>query len=583
MRKFITLLLCAAAVFAASAQAQLLRNDAGTLPIGRLDRQDIAVVTLGKPLPAFTDLCRRYAPVTVVDAPDGRLTKTQKASLERHTTVIAAVNGAKASAVKALEGLPGLVTVYFGQAKPPKDLKTVLTAPDASAAGQREAAQVIFGGKATPLSAKTRLGYSTPEAEGLSGRLRQVIDSIIPLGIANGAFPGAQLVIVKNGNIVVDDAWGTIARGDTTPVTPYTLYDLASVSKCMGTLPGVMKAYDMGLVCLDSAASVYIPGLRGTGKDSITVRELLHHESGMRPSVNTYDIMFAPSSYTGPLIASQPDSVHTLKMQKGAWANRLARRRSDLCSPFPTSEFPIKAAEGFYVGQRTIDTMMSRIYHFPLRDKKDYTYSCLNFCLLMDMTQRVTGQPNDRLVTDSIFAPLGAYRMCYRAGDRWPLGQIAATEVDTFFRPQLVHGYVHDETAAAMGGLSGNAGLFGTATDLAKMCQMWLNGGTYGGARVLSQPTVKLFTTDKSPTSRRGLGFDKPDADPKKSPTSPSANPSVYGHTGFTGTRFWIDPTNDFAVILLTNRVNPTRDNPAFTALNVTDAVMEAVYASLPR
>lgn len=227
---------------------------------------------------------------------------------------------------------------------------------------------------------------------------------------------------------------------------------------------------------------------------------------------------------------------------------------------------------------------MGRIYNIPLRSNNSYNYSCLNFCLLMDLEQHVTGRPHNEFVTDSIWAPIGAYSACYRPTLSHKSGDIAPTENDTFLRRQLVHGYVHDETAAMLGGVSGNAGVFASATDLAKLCQMWLNGGEYGGARVLSPETVKLFTTTKSPTCRRGLGFDKPDTqNPDNSPTCEEADPAVYGHLGFTGTVFWVDPTNDLFFIFLTNRVNPTRDNVAFSQSSIRPDLFRQVYNSIER
>ncbi len=200
----------------------------------------------------------------------------------------------------------------------------------------------------------------------------------------------------------------------------------------------------------------------------------------------------------------------------------------------------------------------------------------------MDMEQRLTGQTHDRWVGDSIFGPIGAYNASYRPTLSHPLSQIAPTEKDPFMRRQQVHGYVHDETAAMIGGVSGNAGLFASAGDIAKLCQMWLNRGKYGDVQVLSEKTVDLFTRSKSPTCRRGLGFDKPDmTNPDWSPTCEEADASVYGHLGFTGTVFWVDPKHDLIFVFLTNRVNPTRDNKAFNQTNIRPELFRQVYKSL--
>ena len=256
--------------------------------------------------------------------------------------------------------------------------------------------------------------------------------------------------------------------------------------------------------------------------------------------------------------------------------------RTDIVSADSTAATPVAAARGMWVGQAAVDTIMGRIYNIPLRKNNNYNYSCLNFCLLMDLEQRLTGQPHDRFVTDSIWAPLGAYGACYCPTLHHSLSEIAPTEKDTYLRRQHVRGYVHDETAAMLGGVSGNAGVFASATDLAKLCQMWLNGGIYGDARVLSEPTVKLFTTAKSPTCRRGLGFDKPDtANPDYSPTCDEADPSVFGHLGFTGTVFWVDPAHDLIFIFLCNRVDPTRDNEAFNRSAIRPELFRQVYKSL--
>ena len=343
-----------------------------------------------------------------------------------------------------------------------------------------------------------------------------------------------------------------------------------------------MKAYDMGLFRLSDKASKHIPGLRGTAKEGVTVQQLLYHESGIRPSLAVHDAMFDKESYTGTLVSSRRDSNHGIKIQRRAYGNSSARLRADLASSTKRPGFDIEAAKGLYVGKTTIDTLMRRIYDSPMRANNKYAYSCLNFCLLMDMEQRLTGQTHDRFVTDSIWAPLGAYTACYRPTGKHAPSKIAPTEHDTFLRRQTIHGYVHDETAAMLGGVSGNAGVFACADDLAKICQMWLNGGSYGDRRVLSRATVDLFTKSKSPTCRRGLGFDKPDMEnPDNSPTCEEAGAGVYGHLGFTGTVFWVDPDEELIFIFLTNRVNPTRDNAAFNELNIRPKLFSQVYKAI--
>ena len=315
---------------------------------------------------------------------------------------------------------------------------------------------------------------------------------------------------------------------------------------------------------------------------TITVRQLLYHESGMPPALNMYNVMIDTCSYTGKLFSRRRDASHGIRVARNTYGHNSARMRSDIISTSRSDSFPTEIARGIFAGKAAYDTVMRRIYDIPLRKNRNYTYSCLNFCLLMDIEQRLTGRPHQQFVRDEIFGPIGAYRTGYRPLERIPRSEIAPTENDTFLRRQVVHGYVHDETANFSGGVQGNAGLFGTAGDIAKICQMLLNGGTYGDVRVLSANTADLFTTAKSPTCRRGLGFDKPDmANPDYSPTCEEAGASVFGHLGFTGTCFWVDPEKELIFVFLTNRVYPTRETPVFNGLNIRPTLFSTVYKAL--
>lgn len=593
-----------------AATMTVLRNNGNILPLGQLDKTGIAVVNIGAGADnEFADMCSRYASVenfTVRE--NARLTASTVAAIRKHDVVIVAIFTDKPWAREAaamLRGTRGMVDVFFvnpyRMARFDAALQSaaaVVMAYDDTPLTREYAAQAVFGGinvsGRLPVAVKglfpkgagidlrkTRLGYTVPEAKGLRASLSDSIDSIVAVGLRTGAFPGCQVLVARGGDVVHSRSYGRTTDGGP-EVTHSTVYDLASVSKALGTLPGVMKAYDMGLFELDDLASKHIPGLRDTDKADVTVKQLLYHESGMRPSLAVHDAMFDPDSYEGALISAKKDATHGIKIQNRAYGNNAARLRADITRTAAEPGFGIEAARGLYVGQETIDTLMNRIYHSPLRANKNYTYSCLNFCLLMDMEQHLTGQPHQDFMTDSVWAPLGAYTACYRPLGKHPLEKIAPTENDTFLRRQTVHGYVHDETAAMLGGVSGNAGVFACADDLAKVCQMWLNGGTYGDKRILSEATVDLFTKSKSPTCRRGLGFDKPDVEnPENSPTCDEAGAAVYGHLGFTGTVFWVDPEQDLIFIFLTNRVNPTRDNAAFNKLNIRPELFRQVYKAI--
>lgn len=593
-------------------------NDDCVLPLGQLANNRIALAIIRENAQAcqaavdqFVETVRHYADVEVFYADGAPLSPAKLQKLKSADSVIAAVFTDKASDRNAFAAI---ASNYSGKLvgafmiNPYKTLKfkpalqkcsALVMAYDHIPASARAAAQAVFGGidvsgklpvrmpGIAPLGAgfnieKTRLGFATPVAEGFRPWLTDSIDAFARKCLAEGAFPGCQILVARNGNIVFNRSYGKTGLRDGRPVDARTVYDLASVSKAAGTLPGIMKAYDMGLLSLDDSLATLIPEISDPGKRTITVRQLLYHESGMPPALNMYNVMIDTCSYTGKLFSRRRDASHGIRVARNTYGHNSARMRSDIISTSRSDSFPTEIARGIFAGKAAYDTVMRRIYDIPLRKNRNYTYSCLNFCLLMDIEQRLTGRPHQQFVRDEIFGPIGAYRTGYRPLERIPRSEIAPTENDTFLRRQVVHGYVHDETANFSGGVQGNAGLFGTAGDIAKICQMLLNGGTYGDVRVLSANTADLFTTAKSPTCRRGLGFDKPDmANPDYSPTCEEAGASVFGHLGFTGTCFWVDPEKELIFVFLTNRVYPTRETPVFNGLNIRPTLFSTVYKAL--
>lgn len=598
----------------AAASITVLENKDGILPLGKLGERTFAVVSIGADSKnQFAATCRHYGRVDTYFTTGSAFSAATLAKIEKADVVIAAVFDDKATSRSALAKLAStkkpLVEVFM--VNPFKMKKFAASLPKAHAlvlayddipATRISAAEAIFGGIAVsgklpvnlngiaPIGTgielpKTRLGFSSPVAEGLRPSLTDSIDALVQTGLKTKAFPGCQVLIARNGNIVYNKAFGKTSSTPGAPaVDKSTIYDLASVSKATGTLPGIMKAYDSGLISLDDRLGDIIPEITDSAKRLITIRELLYHETGMPAALNLYDVMMDTNTFTGRLITGKADRNHSIKIQRGAYGHNTAKMRTDIVRRQATPDFPVEASKGIFTGKATYDTIMSRIYNAPLRKNKNYNYSCLNFSLLMDVEQRRSGVPHQIYVEKGIFGPVGAYRTGYRPTERFPLDEIASTENDTFLRRQKLHGYVHDELANFSGGVQGNAGLFANADDLAKICQMWLNGGLYGDVQVLSPQTVELFTTAKSPTCRRGLGFDKPDTErPDWSPTCDEASPEVFGHLGFTGTVFWVDPKEKIIFIFLTNRVDPTRDTPAFNRLNIRPRIFSQVYQAIER
>ena len=599
----------------------VIKNNDNILPIHNLQSRHIAVATIGNEdgtASMFTRRCADYAEVKRFDLDKvGSASDLAEQLHDGHfNTIIVEVgadNAANRAALNAVvKKCKNLIVVLtckpyeiknYGAAVTNKHVKAVVLTYQNNKLAEDYAAQTIFGGNAAggnlPVSLSfegkktrydaghgihypaTRLGYSIPAEVGLEARLTAQIDSVCRLGVQQHAFPGCQVIVARHGKVVYKGSFGTIDYGSKVKVDDNTLFGLASVSKATGTISGVMKAFDDGKFDLDDKASQYIPGLRNGDKEDITFRDLLYHETGMPASLNMWQMMMDPKTYSGVLIAGAEDANHPIKVMNGAWGHKDAKLRTDILSTHKTDKFNIAIADGIWGGRVTYDSIMNRIYHAKL-GKKKYLYSCCNFSLLADAVQRMTHSPLNYYVNNYIFAPLGAYHTMYRPLSKFGRDDIAYTEVDTYLRRQHIHGYVHDELAAFSGGVQGNAGLFSNANDLAKLFQMWLNGGTYGGVRLLKASTVETFTTQKSPNSHRGLGFDKPViGDPDASNTCPEATPETFGHTGFTGTCFWVDPKNDMFYIFLSNRVSPTRNNPNFGRISARSHINTLIYRAI--
>ena len=599
----------------------VIKNNDAILPIHNLQSRHIAVATIGNENGTASDFTRRcadYAEVKRYDlAKSGSASDLADKLHDGHfNTIIVEVDGDNAENRAALDAVvkkcKNVIVVLtckpyeiqnYGSAITHKHVKAVVLTYENSALAEDYAAQTIFGGNAAngnlPVSLAfkgkktrydaghgihypaSRLGYTLPAEVGLDNRLTAQIDSVCRLGVLQHAFPGCQVVVARHGKVVYKKSFGAIDYGNPVKVDDNTLFGLASVSKATGTISGVMKAFDDGKFRLDDKASDYIPGLRDGDKQDITFRDLLYHETGMPASLNMWYMMMDANTYSGNLIANAEDATHTVKIMNGAWGHKDAKMRTDILSPVKTDKFNIAIADGLWGGRVTYDSIMNRMYHAKL-GKKKYLYSCCNFSLLADAVQRMTHSPLNYYVNNYIFAPLGAYHTMYRPLSKFHRDEIAYTEKDTYLRRQHIHGYVHDELAAFSGGVQGNAGLFSNANDLAKLLQMWLNGGTYGGVRLLKASTVETFTTQKSPNSHRGLGFDKPVVgNPDASNTCAEATPETYGHTGFTGTCFWVDPKNDMFYIFLSNRVCPTRNNPNFGRISARSHIQSLIYKAI--
>ncbi|KUL17923.1 MAG: hypothetical protein XE13_0638 [Proteiniphilum sp. 51_7] len=584
----------------------LLKNESELIPFQRLDQQKIASVAIGAPEEnPFQQYLNKYERVSTFTVSSAAAV-ARIAELDAFDLVILSLHGDRISDAAALQQLARRKkTVLVCFTSPAQlnrfsyttaDVDALVMAYDTSAAAQISAAQALFGGIAVsgrlPVPAgnypegagldskKVRLSYSFPEEVGINSEKLDRIEQIALEGIRQKAYPGCQILVAKDGVVIYERAFGTLDYGDNEEVTESTIYDLASVTKATATLPAVMKLFDEGKMRLQDPISKFVAETKGSDKASITIRSLLFHESGITSFIPYYTSAIDPSSYEGPLFGRRSSLYHV--HYAGAWARTDYTFLPDLISEHRSEQFHLPVAKGLYASDKMHATLLRDVINSPLRRKGRYLYSCLNFMLLKEAVESRTGKDLDSYVKENFYNRLGATTTTFRPLEQHPLALIAPTEDDPFFRRQHLRGYVHDEGAALFGGISGNAGLFSNSNDLAKISQMLLNGGSYGGEQLLSSETVRLFTTMKSSVSRRGLGFDKPDpANSKRSPTSPATPVEVYGHTGFTGTSFWIDPVNNMIYILLTNRVNPSRTPNRFSTLSIRERIQEELYQAI--
>lgn len=584
-----------------AASITCLWNKTNLLPLRNLEKNKIAVVSIGSAADNdFSRTCKKYANVAVYGAPKGSLTSAQLSAISHHDIVIAAVfsdSKAAQATLSRLSSVKNLVPVFFinpykmaKYATSIKQCPSLVTAYDNTRFLREYAAQAIFGGikvdgtlpvnlkGLAPLGTgvvidKSRLGYDSPANAGVDPGITSRIDNLVDKAISAGAFPGCQVVVARGGDVIIDRAYGntTRAKGGVA-VSTETLYDIASMTKATATTGGIMKAVDEGLIKLDDRVADYLPGTDSLPVGKIKIRELLTHESGLPARFNIYTYVMDDTTYSGKLMSSRKADPYTIKIEDGLYGHNKARLRSDLFSREPSDTFCIPVAAGLYARYSILDSITDRISRIKPGAKK-YEYSDLNFCLLMAIEEAATDVAHDQWVDLELFQPLGAWHTTYNAADSIPLTRIAPTETDNFLRRQQVHGYTHDEIGAFSGGVQGNAGLFSTAGDIAKYCQMLLNGGVYGGDEILSPATVKTFTTTSAAGGRRALGFDR---------KAPSPAPSgTYGHTGFTGTCFWVDPKNDLIFVFLSNRVNPSRNNSAWSKSSIRGKILAEIYQSL--
>lgn len=444
-------------------------------------------------------------------------------------------------------------------------------------------ADLLKPGAGVTLTPKVTRTYK-PEEYGMNSRILKKIDEIALEGIKAKAYPGCQILILKEGKPVYDKSFGTFTYDANSPrVRENHLYDLASLTKTTATLLAVMKLYDEGKFGLTDRISHYVPALKGTDKERVTIEELLLHQSGIPAFWPFYRAAIDKDSYEGAFYKAGRDMNHHRQIDTRLFVIDKFEYKKDLMAKSFSTDCPLQVADGMYLHRSFRDSILTQIGRIPLKNRT-YRYSCLNFMLLKEMVENISKMPINLFLEKEFYKPMGMTRTAYLPLRRFTKEEIVPTvKADYLRKGMMLQGYVHDESAAFLGGVSGNAGLFSTAHDVAKVYQMLIDGGTYEGKRYLSKETCDLFLTHTSKISRRGLGFDKPDLrNPAKSPCAEEAPKEVVGHTGFTGTCAWADPKNRLVYVFLSNRVYPRPfDHKQLMRLNIRPRIQQVMYQAL--
>jgi beta-N-acetylhexosaminidase len=455
------------------------------------------------------------------------------------------------------------------------NVNTLLNAYSEDPMAQDAAAQAIFGvfpirGKlpvtATPKSkfndglstaAVFRLGYDVPESVGINGLALELgIDSLAQLAIEEKATPGCVILVAKDGKVVFNKAYGHHTYAKKKKTTTSDIFDLASITKIAATTLSIMKLHEAGLININQAISNYLPELKGTNKADMTINDIMAHRAGLIPWIPFYEQTVTEGKRPKP-------SPKYYRKKRNEQFNTLVTGQLFMLSSF----------EG---------EIRKQILESDLRANRDYKYSDLGFYILADLVQRVSGKPINQYVDEHFYKPMGLINTTYLPKEKFSKSIIVPTEEDKYFRKQRIQGDVHDMGAAMLGGVSGHAGLFSTATDLVTIMQMLLNDGYYGGRQYLQSTTVRTFTNRHNSCTRRGIGFDLKELNASKSQNMcPEASDNTFGHLGFTGTSTWADPDNNLIFVFLSNRTYPNMKNFKLNKIDIRPRMQSVAYKAM--
>ncbi len=578
----------------AEASVTLVKNERSIIPLKKIDSLKIIEVSIGeKSENVFSETLNKYATIAHLGIEHDATNKerdTLLSKIQKYDLVILQINKTSFKPEKNFGCSDGnidliskicllkpTVTCLFSnpylmnKLKGLDNSKAILELYESSQFSQKAAAEALMGaikvdgslpvstnlfkaGTGEELKQTIRVQYVIPEQIGINSNQLLKIDSIAKDGIKERAYPGCQIVAIKDGKVFYQKNFGKQTYGESAEkVNDNTIYDLASLTKILASSLALMKLNEQKQFDYNQTLGYYFPELKETNKYDINYKDVLTHQSGL--------LAFIPFWY------KTQDKAHNYK--PGFYSDK------------QSEAFPTQVAQNLYIAKGYTDTIYKQIYASKLEPKGKYLYSDMGYYFSKKLIENKTEKSLDVYVKETFYKPLNL-GLTYLPLSVYPYNQIAPTEHDTKFRKQIIRGYVHDQGAALIGGVAGHAGLFGNANDVAIIMQMLLNNGTYAGMKLLDSAVIKQFTSAQSADNRRGLCFDKPEFDEKKdSPVTNQCNLQSYGHSGFTGTFAWADPSNGLVYVFLSNRVYPSAEENKLAKMGIRGKIHKVLYESI--
>ena len=568
----------------------LIKNDRAILPVKNLDIKNIAYVSLGDDSgQAFYDALNLY---TKVDWVNGDKLSDILEKLKSYNYVIVGYHKSNANPWKdykfqdkelvwlyEIARLNPTILSVFTRPYAMLDLKSttnfegILMAYQNSTIAQEKAAQLLFGaveakghlpvslgadfpvGTGYETRSLKRLSYGLPESVGVNSYKLKRVDSIVDIALKDEMTPGLQLLIARKGKVIFNKNYGYHTYDKVNKVKSSDIYDLASLTKILATLPLIMELRDSGIVTLDSKVGEMLPTYKGSNKEDIDLKAMLSHYARLRAWIPFY-------LQTLDSVTTQPSTEYYRKK--------------------PSNDFNIQVTDNLYLRSDMKDSLMLKIRDSELRDRLSYKYSDLPYYLLKAFIEQHYEDNLDNLTQQHFYRSLGASNTGYLPLNKFDKARIVPTENDQAFRKEVVHGYVHDQGAAMFGGIGGHAGLFANANDVAKIMQMYLNNGYYGGKKYISGNTLSEFNTCYycDDDVRRGVGFDKPQLG-DVGPTCGCISMTSFGHSGFTGTFTWADPEEEIIYVFLSNRTYPDSANRKLISNDIRSEIQRVIYEAI--